>query len=183
MELWIIWGIITVLSMLITTFTVGFGCGIAISISSGIFIVLWSWERDDEYDKWLDQECPGDRFYFEWLRCKYSRKNIMEEYDPNTYCKISLNDFQKYFAINPSRYQLHPSWATLENDDESAIIMVFPRRELFKYFKFRRHYLQSRKMVDVIDIVQKDIDKLKEEAQEQLDKARAALNTDFGNSQ
>ena len=178
MEFWIIWGIITAIAMPIAAFTVGINWGLGISAFSAIIMVLlWAYEYDC-YNKWENQEYPGDHFYLEWMRCKKTWRTTINRYDAKTYCKISFDDFQKYFSVNPSRYKLLFSCVTLYTGNDT-IWMVFPRKDLFKYFLFRREYLQSRKMVDVINIVQKDIDELRETAQEQLDKAKAMLSTDF----
>ncbi|MDE7244582.1 MAG: hypothetical protein K2O18_11515 [Oscillospiraceae bacterium] len=178
MELWIIWGAAALLSLLATAFTVGFQWGTGVSIGIGMIIFLWYCYESDRYEKWEKAGCPGDHIYLEWMRCKFYWRSTMEKYDANTHCKISFNDFQKYFSVNPSRYRFNIACVNFRNGNE-GIILVFPRKELLKFFLFRRSYLQSRRMVDVVNAVQGDIDKLREDAQEQLDKAKALLNMDF----
>lgn len=156
-----------------------FGWGICIGIGLGTIFLLWLLFREYRFENWVKRGCPGDYAYFEWMYCKRTRKRIKKVYKADSYCKISLNDFQKYFAVNPSRYYLQPSWVVFDNDDGSTIIMIFPKKDSFRYFLFRRHYLQSRRMADVINTVQKDIDKAREDAQKQIDKARAALDVDL----
>ena len=140
MELWIIWGAVTFLSLLITAFTAGFGWGIGISICTGIAIFLWWWHADEQRAKWEKAGCLGDHPYLEWMLCKYHWRNTMSKYDAHTYCKISFDDFQKYFAVNPSRYRFNISSVNF-NDGSKYIMMVFPRRDLFRFFLFRRNYL------------------------------------------
>lgn len=179
MELAIVWGSFTLLSLLITTFTVGIGWGILTGAIVGIAIFMWRVYIEDCYDDWKMQKYPGDHPYLEWKRCKDDWRKIMEEYKEDTYCKISFNDFYKYFSVNPSRYELGYSHAICTAENDAEIIMIFPKRDLHKFFVFRKDYLQKQRMIDVINVVQQDIDKMREDAQEQIDRAKAMLNTDF----
>lgn len=135
----------------------------------------------DEYQEWVNGGLKGDHPWFEWTWCKECYDNVMSKYDPKTYCKIDMKTFEKYFAVNPSRYKFNYACVEFDNEDDNVkLLMVFPRRDLRKFFEFRRNYLQSRQMVNVINFVQSDIDKMREDAQAYIDKARAMMNHEFG---
>lgn len=178
MEFILFWILLSAICLLITAVTVGIGYGIGISFMAAIIIFLVKSDTDDDFIKWAKQGYSGDHPYLEWMLCRKTWQEKMSEYDSDTYCKISFSDFEKYFAVNPSRYELGLSWVTVEKGDEE-ITMIFPWKDLFKYFIFRRQYLQSRRMVDIVNMVQEDIDSLRETAQKQLDEAKAMLKSDF----
>ena len=104
MELWILWGVITIPSLLITIFTVGFGWGIGISICTGITIFCWWCNKSDRYDKWEDAGCSGDHIYLEWMHCKSYWRSTMRDYNADSCCKISFRAIgEKIFMQGPER--------------------------------------------------------------------------------
>ena len=151
-------------------------------IGWGILVAIIRWAMyEDEYERWSNNGCQGDHPWFEWTHCKNCYANVMAQYDPKTYCKIDMETFEKYFAVNPSRYKFNYSCVEFDNEDSKVeLLMVFPRKELRKFFIFRRDYLQSRQMVNVINFVQSDIDKMREDAQSYINKAKEMMNHDFG---
>lgn len=145
MELWIIWGVITISSLLITGFTAGIGWGLFISICSGLILRLWSNYKWDQYIEWGKQGFPRNNAYLEWMLCKCTRRNMRRWYKSNKYIKISFKEFQKEFENNPSHYYLNPSWVVFDDGNNKSAVIGFRREDLFRYFLFRRNYLLNQR--------------------------------------
>lgn len=175
---WAIIEVVLVFVYLIVPLTTGWFVGLSIILLGAIFMGRFL-IFDDLYFTWK-KHGNGDHPWFEWTYCREAHRDAMNNYDPATYCKIDFDSFQKYFNVNPSRYVLRPGFVVF--DDRNArteVRIVFKRRELFKYFIFRRNWCQSRQMVRLIEFVQSDIDKLRDDAQSYIDRAKAGFKTDF----
>lgn len=135
----------------------------------------------DDFDIWNKKGQNGDHPCFEWTLCKLSFKQAINDYNPSTYCKINFQTFTKYFQVNPKRYDLRPGYIVCDNENDSFDLrMIVPRVQLWKYYKFRRNYLQSRQMMNVIELVQSDIDTTREIAQQRINEAKEIIENNYG---
>lgn len=152
-----------------------------------IFAVVWAvilvgvaTVYEDAYKEWKKYDRQGDHPCYEWDYCKEQYNNIMALFNNDTYIKIDFITFLKYFQVNNARYNLKPGYVVFDDEnDQTDMIMVFPRRELRKYFQYRRDYLQGKQMIYVLGFVQEDINKMRDEAQDYLDKATDMFNSTF----
>lgn len=182
MEWFLLWIMPSIVSLIISLLVNRISIFVLVLLFWGTALGITYLEYTDRYNDWIQENCRGDHPWFEWRLCRQAHKYIMSEYNPKTYCKINFESLHKYFQVNPERYELRRGYVAFDNeDDDVELRMVVPRRELRKYFKFRRDYLQSRQMVNVLNFVQGDINKMREDAQSYLDKAKEMLNQDFGN--
>lgn len=129
----------------------------------------------DTYKEWKKDGQGGDHPWFEWRYCLESWRWVKAKYDDKTFCKIRLGRFKKFFAVNPKRYKLRESWAVCDDGRPEDLIMFFPRRDLFGYYRFRRDWLQTRRLQDVTGYVQSDIEAARKEAQKQIEEARKLM--------
>lgn len=181
MEWFLLWLIPTVIGLSLFIFNIHWVFW-TVAIVWGILLLLIRFEiYEDCFKEWDKNGRHGDHPWYEWTFCKICYENVMDSYDPRTYCKIDMDTFEKYFAVNPSRYKFNYASVEFDNEDSSVeLLMVFPRNELRRFFKFRKDYLQSRQMVNVINFVQSDIDKMREDAQSYINKAKEMMKSDFG---
>ena len=134
---------------------------------------------ETQYNNYLDNERKGDHFWLEWnyyRRCWYA---TMNEYNPRDYCKMDLKSFITYYRINPSRYELRCSCVVFEDDDNHTIYIVFNRLDEWKYYLFKRKIEQSENLLTVIEFVQSDIDKMREDAAAYVEKAKQMYKSAF----
>lgn len=164
----------------LVTSSAGWFWGLTVVSAVALFVGRYCIYEND-YDTWMEQGFHGDHFWFEWTYCKKSYYEKKSHYNPDHYVKIRVETFKKYFQVNNDRYQLLPGYVFFDNEDNrNDIFMIFPRRDLFKYYMFRREYLQNKQMLNVVKFVQDDIDKVREEAQEYVDKAEMMFKSTFG---
>lgn len=141
-------------------------------------MIVWLFVHDvfsDGYKDWLKDGRPGDHAWFEWAWCQECWKEMKDRYDPATYCKMRLPRFKKFFAVNPDRYKLSWGYAVCDDGRPQDLIILFPRRDLFGYYRFRRNWVQSRRLVDVTGYVKSDIEAAHKEVSRQVDEARRMM--------
>lgn len=178
---WVIVYIIPIVIGIILSALTGWYAGIIITIivwSIIYYLILDCF--DEDYNDWVKSGCIGEHPWFEWNHCKKDYANIKKRYNTSNCCKIKFDTFNKYFQVNNKRYSLKPGYAICKNDSTPDIIMIFRRIDLFKYFKFRRNYMQSVQMMKVLEMVQSDIDEAQRIAQEQINLAREQIKLRFG---
>lgn len=143
--------------------------GASMSVVAAVIweMIVWMFVHDvfsDGYKEWIKGGRPGDHAWYEWRWCLECWKEARSKYDPATYCKMRLERFKKFFSVNPDRYKLSWGYAVCDDGRPQDLIVLFPRRDVFKYYKFRRDWVQSRRLVDVTGYVQSDIEAASREA-------------------
>lgn len=179
MEYLFIWVVVELAIIFLCWITsLGVGWGIAFSIGFTVILAVVGAALSDGFDHYCKNHYQGDHPYYEWRACRNYHNWAKRHYDPDTFCKMDVASFISFFNTNPERYKLEEGCPIFLSDNKS-ITIVFKRRELFKYFKFRRNWLQSRQLVKIIEYVQEDIDRMREDAQAYIDKAKAGFKSDF----
>lgn len=147
-----------------------------------VFVIYVSFYIDN-YKEWKTEK-KGDHFWYEWTFTKEAYKATMKVYTPGDYCKMDFKSFEKYFRLNPSRYDIRFSCVHFyDNEEETGMYIVFNRMDMWKYHKFRRKWLQSRNLIKLIEFVQSDIDKMREDAEAYIEKAKKMYKLAFDNLQ
>lgn len=154
----------------------GFGSGCVAAMFWQMFIWLLVYDIfSDGYKDWKKDGQPGDCPWYEWRYCLEQWKAVKAGYDPATYCKMPLKRFKAFFSVNPARYDLRPGYAVCDDGRPQDLIVLFPRRDVFGYYRFRRYWRQSRRLVDVAGYVRSDVEAANREARKQIDEARKMM--------
>lgn len=154
----------------------GFGMGVVACALWQIVVWLFVYpEFVDGYRAWRKDGMRGDHAWYEWQLCVDHWTDAKFHYDPATYCKMRLGRFKKFFSVNPDRYSLRDGYVVRDDGRPQDLIILFPRRDLFGYYRFRRQWVQSRRLVDMAGYVQADIEAADKEAKKQLDEVRGLM--------